>query len=407
MEKVEKNNLSTKEQLREIEELIEDLETNEAKAELEEPTDKESYKNKYCVFNNIDSFKQNIEASDTLEPTFTGFESIDNALFSGGIPKGLLTLGAITSLGKTTFALQVADQIAQTKQTDILYFSLEMSRSELIAKSISRLTFINATKQRTRKESSTTLDIIQGKKHKYFSDTKKQLIEQSLNDYKTFAKRLFIIESVATEGIGTKEIEEAIQNHIKFTGNKPVVIIDYLQIMKTPNPRWNEKQMIDCNIVKLKRLSAEYKLLVIAISSFNRSSNTSESDLTSFKESGAIEYTSDILIGLDFYALKHLEEQEAFKELASDKEKNNRKIKQIINEAKQENPRHISLTILKNRNGKTGASADFYYYPAFNCFMEENDNGEKLSELLELSRRNLEAETKEEEENEEINDLPF
>lgn len=388
--------------IKDLNNLVANLETIKAEEEeLNKKQDLEAYINTYSVLNSIEAFKKSIKESETLKPTSTGFSDLDNKLFSGGIPKGLLTIGAISSLGKTTLILQIADQIAQTRQADILYFSLEMSRSELIAKSVSRLTFINGSHQKKRLESSTALDVIQGNKYKYFSEDKKQLIEQSINDYTSYAKRLFIIESVASEGLGTKEIEEAIKRHIEKTGNKPIVIIDYLQIMKTPDTHLNDKQAIDRNISTLKRISAENSLLIIAISSLSRANYTSEVDIASFKESGAIEYTSDILIGLDLYALSHLEEQEDFKD-TSNEGKNIRKIKQIIKEAKEENPRHISLTILKNRNGKTGASTSFYYYPAYNCFMEETDNGEKLNELLEISRKKYL-----EEQEELFNDLPF
>lgn len=388
--------------IKDLNNLVQNLDTIKAEEEeLNKKQEQEAYINSYSVYNHLSDFKKRIKESETLKPTITGFNDLDNKLFNGGIPKGLLTIGAISSLGKTTLILQIADQIAQTRQADILYFSLEMSRNELIAKSVSRLSFLNGSHQNKRAESSTALDVIQGNKYKYFTEAKKDLIEQSINDYTTFARNLYIIESVASEGLGTKEIEAQIKEHIAKTGKKPIVIIDYLQIMKSPDTHLNDKQAIDRNISTLKRISAEYSLLIIAISSLSRANYTSEVDIASFKESGAIEYTSDILIGLDLYALSHLAESEDFKD-TSNEGKNIRKIKQIIKEAKEENPRHINLTILKNRNGKTGASASFYYYPAYNCFMEEHGNGEELYNILETSRKAYN-----EEESELLQDLPF
>lgn len=366
-------------------ELVENY--KQLKEEEEATTKKEelqAYINAYSVFNSIETFKRNIKESQTLKPTSTGFKILDDTLFNGGIPKGLLTIGAISSLGKTTLILQITDQIAQTRQADILYFSLEMSKEELIAKSVSRLTFLNAKHLKKEADASNTLDIMQGNRYLYYNDTKKELIENSINDYTTFAKNIYIIESVASEGIGIKEIEDGIKRHIAKTGNKPIVIIDYLQIMKTPNERLSDKQAIDKNITTLKRLSAENSLLIIAISSLSRANYTNEVDIASFKESGAIEYTSDILLGLDFYALTHLEEQEDFKD-TSNEGKNQRTIKKLIKEAKDQTPRKISLTILKNRNGRTGQNTTFYYYPAYNCFLEEGDH-ETLYKYIEASR---------------------
>ena len=69
----------------------------------------------------------------------TGFKNFDE--LSGGLYPGLYVLGAISSLGKTTFIHQVADQIAERDSKEhILYFSLEQSRLELLTKSIARKT---------------------------------------------------------------------------------------------------------------------------------------------------------------------------------------------------------------------------------------------------------------------------
>jgi replicative DNA helicase len=72
--------------------------------------------------------------------------------------------------------------------------------------------------------------------------------------------------------------------------------------------------------------------------------------MEAFKESGAIEYSSDVLIGL---------------QLKGAGEKNF-----DANEAKRKDPREIELVILKNRNGRTGGKIIFNYYPLFNYFRE-------------------------------------
>ena len=71
----------------------------------------------------------------------TGFDKLDN-LLNGGLPNGLITLGAIPSLGKTTFALQVADNMASMENTKVLLFSLEMTRFDIISKSLSRISYL-------------------------------------------------------------------------------------------------------------------------------------------------------------------------------------------------------------------------------------------------------------------------
>ena len=68
----------------------------------------------------------------------TGFENLDR-LLDGGLYPGLYIIGAISSLGKTTFCIQMMDNIAKQGH-DVIFFSLEMAAEELIAKAISRFT---------------------------------------------------------------------------------------------------------------------------------------------------------------------------------------------------------------------------------------------------------------------------
>ena len=141
-----------------------------------------------------------------------------------------------------------------------------------------------------------------------------------------------------------------VEEHISCTGRKPVVIIDYLQILAPHNERSTDKQNTDHAVLQLKRLSRDFKLPVIAISSFNRENYVSRVSMQAFKESGAIEYSTDVLIGLQ---LKGAGEK-GFD----------------IDDAKSKNPREIEAVILKNRSGATGGKISFRYYTMFNFFQE-------------------------------------
>ena len=142
------------------------------------------------------------------------------------------------------------------------------------------------------------------------------------------------------------------QEHIAETGQKPVVLIDYLQILAPYNIRATDKQNIDKAVIELKRLSRDYKIPVIAISSVNRMSYKDPMNESSFKESGAIEYSSDVLIGLQFEGCED-------KDIKPEK-------------AKAMNPRNIELKILKNRNGAIpGSPINYNFYSMFNYFNEQ------------------------------------
>lgn len=346
--------------------------------------ERQAYINSKSAYNFLLAFKEDIKTSERLSPTPTGFNNLNN-LFKGGIPKGLLTIGALTSLGKTTFILQLADQLAQLGDSDILYFTLEMSKEELISKSISRLTFLEAYRktknlEEASKQAKNNLSILQGNRYKYYSEEEKALIEKAFSDYSSFAKRIYFIDSVATGGIDINEIEKIILEHIEKTGRKPIVFLDYLQIIKSPDFHLSDKQATDFNISALKRISAKNSLLIIAISSLNRASYCEKVDLNSFKESGAVEYTNDILIGLNFSKLYEIEEEQATEEgrkrlkeqglLTKSEDINQNKLKALIKLEKKARPRKITLEVLKNRNGETGGTISFYYYPGANTYLE-------------------------------------
>lgn len=303
-----------------------------------------------------------IAASANTPTISTGFNMLDEAL-DGGLYEGLYIIGAISSLGKTTFILQIADQIAQ-RGYDVLIFSLEMSRYELMAKSISRLTLENCGgKTATAK---TVRGILAGSRRKNYSDEEKELINKSISDYAEYSQYIYIHEGVGDIGVG--EVRQEVQKHISFTGCTPVVIIDYLQILAPYDARATDKQNTDKAVLELKRLSRDKKIPVIAISSFNRDNYTAPVNLASFKESGAIEYSSDILLGLQLAGMDELNQSDS---------KRAETIKRI-EEKKSANPRKAQLKILKNRTGKIGVSLYYDYYPMFNMFKEvaeptEND----------------------------------
>ena len=98
-----------------------------------------SYNSNFSTASHIGKFRNVIESNANTPPIPTGFKELDS-LLNGGLHEGLISVGAMTSLGKTTFCMQLADRIAESGH-DVMIFSLEMSMNELIAKSISRITF--------------------------------------------------------------------------------------------------------------------------------------------------------------------------------------------------------------------------------------------------------------------------
>lgn len=296
----------------------------------------------------LQSFIDGIADSVNTPYIPTGFKKMD-AVLDGGLYEGLYIVGAISSLGKTTLITQIADQIAQAGQ-DVLIFSLEMARAEIMAKSISRHTLQQVLSNGGDiRNAKTTRGITTGKRYESYNRTERELINGAIVAYSQYAEHIYISEGIGD--IGAEQIRETVKQHTLFTGNTPVVIIDYLQILAPYSERATDKQNTDKAVMELKRISRDYKTPVIGISSFNRANYSVAVTMEAFKESGAIEYSSDVLIGLQLKG-------------AGKKDFD-------ANEAKKKSPREIELVILKNRNGSTGDKLGYRYYPLFNYFEEE------------------------------------
>ena len=100
----------------------------------------------------------------------------------------------------------------------------------------------------------------------------------------------------------------------------------------------------------LKQLARDESIAVLAISSLNRENYYGKISMQAFKESGAIEYSSDILLGLQLQGTGTADFD--------------------VNEAKRKNPREVELHFLKNRNGVMSKPILFNYYPTFNFYKE-------------------------------------
>ena len=284
----------------------------------------------------------------------TGFGDIDNVL-GGGLRPGLYVFGAIPSLGKTALVLQIANNIA-AHEIDVLYFSLEMPASDLVWRSISRLSYLkdrqNALSQRD----------LQFKNWDNLGDDRHKNALDAYDEYaRTSARNLWIQECIS--GVGVSEIEAAISKHKEIRGRPLVVVIDYLQIMKPSEIHMTDKAALDSNALGLKQISNQYKTPMMIISSFNRANYSSEAGFESFKESGAIEYCADCLFALQFKAAIDAKKDAKGKDADS-------AVKEAIKEAKAKETREIEFVVLKNRmGGLTGDRGLFFYFtPRFNHF---------------------------------------
>lgn len=290
------------------------------------------------------NFKPEIEVSKRYSLRKTGFDNIDrHQIFSSG----LYLIGATPAAGKTTFAWQMAEQLAKNGEICI-YCSYEMSRLELFSKSVARELF--------KSNSSTSLtaaDIRRGgwtkEIDKIIEDT--QTVDCDLRTIElhdeTIDDLLRILRPLCTQ----KNYSIAIE----YTAEKsPVVFIDYLQII--PSSKDNVKNGIDDTVRKIKIFQRETNATFIVISSFNRTNYINSVSFESFKESGNIEYTADVVWGLQLNILNQIRGSANI----SDTRKK-------IDAAKKEQPRQIQLKCLKNRQG-SNYDCYFKYFSAHDYF---------------------------------------
>lgn len=293
----------------------------------------------------------------------TGMYHLDKAL-GGGISAGLYVLGAIPNLGKSTFVLQIAQNLSASG-IPVLFFSFEMPKNRIAAKALSRQLYLHS---RTMNYSS---DMLLNEREMQNEDLWKQ-IDQIRNQVAEECKNLYIIERSNTLS-SAEDIEQMVlelMNTHSFK-QKPVIIVDYLQILAgNEHSRFtSDKAIVDANIRVFTKLASEYQFPVLIVSSFNRSNYGSEVSLEAFKESGSIEYSADVILGMQLSAMRK-----------KGKEFN-------INEEKTKVPRDVDIIILKQRYGSSGNIIPFHYYAANDYFEEVNENTNFLTKYAHLPER--------------------
>ena len=297
------------------------------------------------------AFEAEIEEMAARPPITTGHSKLDRVI-NGGLFPGLYTIGAEPGTGKTAFVMQIADHIAAGGRP-VLVYALEMSKIQLKARSISRLT----AEKKAPKDAATATEIM-SRSPKEWPDVVKEATTEYFNKMKT----LYIRESFA--GTTAAQIEKDVRNFSLRYGEAPVVVVDYLQILAPVNEKATDKQNADAAVKTLKSISRTYKTPVIVISSWNRGAYETGGGMAAFKESGSIEYTSDVLASLQLKAVidavngaNKTEKEKA----AQQARKEARKVPQRI---------AVVFSVHKNRFGQAEQEISFSFDAAHSLFRE-------------------------------------
>ena len=251
-------------------------------------------------FERIDLIQRSGESFQGLP---TGFLEVDNIL-AGMHPSNLIILAARPGTGKTAFALNVSHYLAVQKKKKVAFFSLEMSKEELVDRLLVSQADVDAFKMKTGRLDP-NFDIpklaeamgILAEAQIFIDDTP----GLSIFEMRTQARRLMM------------------QHNIDF------LVVDYLQLAqgRTKDNRVTEVMEISQG---LKNIARELKIPVLALSQLNRAVESRGADkapqLSDLRESGAIEQDADVVMFLY---------------------------------RKDEDPKEIvNLRVAKHRNGPTG-----------------------------------------------------
>ena len=300
------------------------------------------------------------------KPIPTGFRQLDKIL-GGGLRVGLTTLGAGTSFGKTALSMQIAESMVRNSGEDVLFFSLEMGKNELRARSLSRLTAeLLKIPNYSVAPACSFSDVLNGSR--LVNEAQIKTLGEARELYSSYCRGLRILESQGEFSV--EDVRRAVARHKRLTGRTPVVFIDYLQILHPLNPRESEKQQTDRNILELRRIAREFEAVVVVLSSLNRAGYKKKPTLESFKESGGVEYGSDIVLMLSFELRDDL-----FIETI-DEETGKKKRVYDYDRAKAESPRKMLLSLLKNRNGNPTGVVKVDSYSRYSLFTERGDSSQ-------------------------------
>lgn len=284
------------------------------------------------------------ELRDVYEPVPTGIKSLDDVL-GGGVSLGELTIfGAISSYGKTTLAVQIADHMAAAGRS-VLFVTIEQSAKELIAKSLSRMMFLSGNDYDGGHVTAPN-EITSLKERKEWNMFRNESLREAVTRYgETIAPNLRILEGSNQPTVAdVRAISEKMKEH---DGVSPIIFIDYLQLLAPLSVRYDtDKRNADMNVSELRKMARDLNTHIWCISSLNRESYTNGVTMTAFKESGSLEFGSDNLMGLQMLGMSEILEK-----ISGSDAKVKREVAQRYQENKSKIKRACELVILKQRNG--------------------------------------------------------
>jgi replicative DNA helicase len=207
----------------------------------------------------------------------SGFFDLDK-LTSGLQPSDMLIVAGRPSMGKTTFALNIAEHVAVEKRLPVAIFSMEMPGTQLATRFIASVGRIELQKIRTGR----------------LSDDDWQRLAMAMG--KLYDAPLFIDE---TPGLNPLDLRSRARRLARQCGRLGLIVIDYLQLMSGTRDTDNRATELSEISRSVKALAKELHVPIIALSQLNRSLEqrpNKRPQMSDLRESGAIEQDADIIM---------------------------------------------------------------------------------------------------------------
>ena len=299
----------------------------------------------------IDKFLEQSKGG-AFKPCPTGVKWFDNFLDGGMESQTMLELMAAPGTGKTTLVQNIVEGMARNGRP-VVYFCLEMSREQMLAKAISMYSAENATELDSVLTSKQVL-------HGYEWDSRQEnIVTTLLQEYKkkNYPNIRYLDSNFSSH---IEDILDCLKRYAEDNQKRgilpPVAVIDYLHFVTTKQPGIEVPELLKMTLKGIKQYCVNYNTTAIVISAINRAS-TGAITLTSGRDSSNIEYTGDYILSYEYQDID-----------AGLAHANNPQEMALI----QQTPlRKMRLRALKTRGGPVGHACDLRYDAAHNIVFHD------------------------------------
>ncbi|MDP7536866.1 MAG: replicative DNA helicase [Methylococcales bacterium] len=225
----------------------------------------------------VDKIESLYEQDNPITGVSTGFTDFDE-MTSGLQAADLVIVAGRPSMGKTSFAMNLAENVAIKAKKPVAVFSMEMPGDQLAMRMMSSLGRIDQHKVRTGK----------------LDDDEWPRMTSAIN---LLAETQLFIDD--TPALTPTEVRSRSRRLMREHGQLGLIVLDYLQLMQSPSSGENRVQQISDISRNLKALAKELNVPVVALSQLNRNLEQRPNKrpvMSDLRESGSIEQDADVIV---------------------------------------------------------------------------------------------------------------